>query len=365
LGVKTRGAMVTTLTRYCTPLRYPGGKAKLAKYVKEVLKKNRLADGHYVEAYAGGAAIAVELLLHEYVSHVHINDISRPLYMFWRSVLTQTDRFARKIRDTRLTIRAWDRHKNILRHAAEYDELDVGFAFFFLNRTNRSGILNAGVIGGRDQSGDYGIDARYNARNLIARVEAIANLQSRISVSNEDALIFLRGLLPTLPKKSLIYLDPPYYVKGKDLYPDHYGHEDHQEIAKYMSDVRGHNWVVSYDDVQSIRSMYKSFRGIQYELNYSARESRNGREVMYFCDGLQIPSAAGTFTPLAHIRAASTRGTNGSKRRRPAEQRTRKAALQNSRTAVAVHKQPYQHSRSRGEGHGARVQHRSKASSNC
>ncbi len=293
--------MVAALSRYYTPLRYPGGKAKLAGYVKEILKKNELVDGHYVEAYAGGAAVAIELLLHEYVRHIHVNDISRPLYKFWTSMLMQTDRFARKIRDTRLTVRVWDRHKNILRHADEHDDLDVGFAFFFLNRTNRSGILNAGVIGGRDQTGNYGIDARYNAKELITRVEAIANLRKRISVSNGDALLFLRRLLPSLPKKSLIYLDPPYYVKGKDLYPDHYGHKDHEQIARYVKGIRKHNWIVSYDDVGSVRKMYESFRGIRYGLNYSARESRSGQEVMYFCDGLDIPAVADSFTPLAHV----------------------------------------------------------------
>jgi DNA adenine methylase len=231
-------------------------------------------------------------------------------------MLKQTDRFARKIRDTKLTVHTWDRHKNILRGIDQHDEFDVGFAFFFLNRTNRSGILNAGVIGGRDQTGNYGIDARYNAKELIARVEAIANLGGRISISNEDALTFLRTLLPKLPGKSLIYLDPPYYVKGKDLYPDHYGHKDHQQIAKYVSGVRTHRWLVSYDDVQPIREMYDSFHGIQYELSYSAHDSKHGREVMYFCDELEIPATAESFLPLAHIRPGGGSKVQTSHRRR-------------------------------------------------
>ena len=70
-----------------TPLRYPGGKAKLAPYVKNLMKVNRLLDGEYVEPYAGSAAIALELLFHEYVSKIHINDISRPVHAFWKSAL--------------------------------------------------------------------------------------------------------------------------------------------------------------------------------------------------------------------------------------------------------------------------------------
>ena len=155
-----------------TPLRYPGGKGRLAPFVKAIIEKNRLMDGEYVEPYAGGAAIAFELLLHEYVSHVHINDISRPVYAFWKSALDDTDRLSRLIRDTRLTMKVRDKQKNILTHQGDYDDLALGFAMFFLNRTNRSGILNAGVIGGRDQSGPWKMDARYNAAELARRIAA-------------------------------------------------------------------------------------------------------------------------------------------------------------------------------------------------
>jgi DNA adenine methylase len=134
-----------------TPLRYPGGKARLALFVKRLVQANDLLDGEYVETYAGGAAVAVELLLHEYVSRIHINDISRPIHAFWKSVLGDTDELCRLVQDTRLTMRVRDRQKDILTNQDDHDDLALGFAMFFLNRTNRSGILNAGVIGGRDQ----------------------------------------------------------------------------------------------------------------------------------------------------------------------------------------------------------------------
>jgi DNA adenine methylase len=301
----------SSLDRYFTPLRYPGGKAKLAPYVKAILEKNELLDGHYAEAYAGGAAVAMELLLHEYVSHIHINDISKPLYQFWTSVLDRTDEVSRKIRDTRLSVPSWDRQKRIFQRPNDHDDLEVGFAFFFLNRTNRSGILRAGIIGGRDQSGKWKIDARYNPPELIARVEAIAMLRDRVSVYNEDAMAFIRRLLPELPEKSLIYLDPPYYVKGKDLYLDYYDHDDHRRIANYIGRVQRKNWIVSYDDVEAVRALYAPFRGIQYELNYSARESRTGTEVMYFCDGLRIPRSAESFARLARIDRRQYRAGRG------------------------------------------------------
>jgi len=282
-----------------TPLRYPGGKGKLAAFVKELMKSNGLLDGEYAEPYAGGAAIALELLLQEYVSRIHINDISRPVHAFWKSVLDETDKLVQLVRDTPLTVRAWDKQKLVIANSSDHDDLTLGFATFFLNRTNRSGILNAGIIGGRDQTGPWKIDARYNAPELAHRIEAIANLKSRISLSREDAKKFLLKRLDRWPGKTLIYLDPPYYIKGKELYFDFYTHKDHEQVAKLvMQKIRCQKWIVSYDNVESIKDMYKGSRSISYRIGYSAREAREGAEVMFFCDDLIIPQLAGAMLPL-------------------------------------------------------------------
>jgi DNA adenine methylase len=273
-----------------TPLRYPGGKAKLAGFAKGVIEENRLNDGTYVEPYAGGAAIALELLFHEYVSNVYINDINRPVYAFWKSTLDHTEELLRFIRDTPLTVRAWDKQKLILTRQAEHDDLAVGCAMFFLNRTNRSGILNGGIIGGRDQTGPWKIDARYNKCELSFRVESIAKLRRRIHLSKMDALTFISSNLKKWPENTLIYLDPPYYRKGKDLYLDYYSHEDHERVASTITkNIRLQKWMVSYDDARPIRRMYSKYRHVSYRIGYSARRVREGREVMFFCDNLKIP----------------------------------------------------------------------------
>jgi DNA adenine methylase len=287
-----------------TPLRYPGGKGKLAAFIKSLVKKNGLLDGEYVEPYAGGAAIAMELLLHEYVSRVHINDISRPVWAFWRSVLDHTDELCRLIRDTRLTVRSWDRQKKIFSHPDDHDDLALGFAMFYLNRTNRSGIYNAGVIGGRYQTGRWKIDARYNAHELVQRIVAIASMRNRISLTRKDALKFLRSGVDKWPERTLIYCDPPYYVKGRDLYYDFYQPEDHAEVASFVTDeINRQKWVVSYDNVPAIRALYSGFRRLVYSVGYSARDARKGTEVMFFCDDLKVPPPVGAMTSTArHIR---------------------------------------------------------------
>ncbi|HAY93871.1 DNA adenine methylase, partial [Shewanella sp.] len=78
---------------FYTPLRYPGGKGKLAYYLKALIQENNLLDCHYIEPFAGGAGVAFELLMQEYVRKVTINDIDPAIHAFWFSVLNHTDEF--------------------------------------------------------------------------------------------------------------------------------------------------------------------------------------------------------------------------------------------------------------------------------
>jgi DNA adenine methylase len=273
-----------------TPLRYPGGKAKLAPFIKQLVKLNRLLDGEYVEPCAGGAAVALELLFHEYVSAVHINDISRAVYAFWKSVLSHTEDLCKLVLDTPLTLATWDRQRAVLKCAEDHEDLELGFATFFLNRTNRSGILNGGIIGGRDQTGPWKIDARYNARELVYRIQSIARMRGRIHLTRQDALHFLESGIGKWPAKTLIYLDPPYYVKGRDLYYDYYEPSDHARLASFMrSRVKSQLWIVSYDNEPAVRELYQGSPYMVYEIPYSARTTRRGSEIMFFGDGLKVP----------------------------------------------------------------------------
>jgi DNA adenine methylase len=282
-----------------TPLRYPGGKGKLAPYIKELMKENRLLDGEYVEAYAGGAAIGLELLFHDYVSKIHINDLSRPVYAFWHSVLNRTDELCKLIHDTPLSVRAWDRQKQVFQNEQKFGDLTLGFATFFLNRTNRSGILNGGIIGGRDQSGPWKIDARFNRKELIFRIESIAKIKRRISLTSMDALEFLKGGIDAWPSKTLIYLDPPYYEKGSELYYDFYEHKDHKTLADFVvAKLVRQRWVVSYDNCSPIREFYKGCQRLTYGLGYSAREARKGSEVIFFSNSLQAVPLTGPFKTI-------------------------------------------------------------------
>ena len=198
-------------TNYYSPLRYPGGKGKLSHYVQLLIEYNLLTDGHYVEPYAGGASVVLSLLFNEYVQKIHINDYDFRIYAFWDSVLNQTDELCEKIIETDITIKNWEKQKEIQQSPNNYNNLEIGFSTFFLNRTNRSGILKAGVIGGKNQTGDWKIDARFNKDDLIQRIKKISRYKNRISLYNLDAVDLTNRLDKELPDKTLFYFDPPYY----------------------------------------------------------------------------------------------------------------------------------------------------------
>lgn len=273
---------------FYSPLRYPGGKGKVSDYFKQVFKENLLYDGIYVEPYAGGASVALSLLFNEYASKIIINDIDRSIFGFWHSVLNNPDELCKLIKDTKITVNAWEKQKKIQKAKEEHSLLEVGFSTFFLNRTNRSGILNAGIIGGREQTGNWKIDARYNKPELISRIERIAQYKEKIELHNNDAVKLVKSLRKTLPSKALFYFDPPYFVKGKDLYLNYYEANDHQDIATEINKVDKQKWIVTYDNVQPIRNLYKSYRKVKYSLNYSAAQASKGEEVMIFSNNIHI-----------------------------------------------------------------------------
>lgn len=273
-----------------TPLRYPGGKSRFAPYIAELMQLNGIEGGHYLEPYAGGAGVALELLFHGHAKHIHINDFDPAVNAFWVSVTQNPDGILRLLNDTPVTMDQWFKWRSILNGVTEATILEQGFATLFMNRTNRSGILKAGVIGGKAQAGDYQMDARFKKDVLSKRIMRIAENAKNISVYKEDALLLLSRAKEFLPMNSLTYLDPPYYVKGQGLYRNFYAHDDHEAIANLIQARKfQHKWVVSYDAVDQIKEMYKLSKQLTYDLNYTAQRKYVGNEVMFFSKTLKIP----------------------------------------------------------------------------
>lgn len=280
--------------RVLSPLRYPGGKSKIADFVKQIVKDNDLLDGVYVEPYAGGAAVALSLLMDEYVSRIVINDKDRSIYAFWYSVLNETELLCQKIANTPVTIETWRYQREIQspENKEVVDLLTLGFSTLFMNRTNRSGIIKAGVIGGLSQTGNYKIDARYKKDELIARVRRIAAYANRIELYNEDAVDLVNRITHIAPRKTILYLDPPYFKKGRGLYMNYYKDSDHQKIRDAIARIDAFRWIVSYDSSSFIKALYEKYRSQDFYLNYSANNNGKGREVLFFSDNCIISETA-------------------------------------------------------------------------
>jgi DNA adenine methylase len=273
-----------------SPLRYPGGKARVSGFVKNLINCNALLGGNYVEPYVGGGAVALSLLFGDYVKNIYINDKDRSIYAFWYSVLHYADDLCTMIFETPINMENWLIQKDIQSNKQKSDLLTLGFSTFFLNRTNRSGIIKAGVIGGKNQDGRYKIDARYQKDNLIMRIRKICEYRDRIKLSQKDAVEFVMDLAKIMPENTLYYLDPPYYKKGRDLYMNYYNDHDHLQIKEAVEKAGINKWIISYDDVEEITNMYSNYRQKKFLLSYSASRHTKGKEVMIFSNNMIIPN---------------------------------------------------------------------------
>jgi DNA adenine methylase len=274
---------------FASPLRYPGGKGRLGPWLATLMRANGLKGGCYAEPYAGGAGAALFLLLQGHAGRIVINDADPAIYAFWDCVVNRTDAFVRKITRTLPTMEARALAKQVLERPGGYEPLEVGFAAFLLNRTSRSGILNGGVIGGKAQSGAYRLDARYNKDNLIARIRSIGVMSEKIQVHGLDALEFFEKVGERLPpKKSLIYLDPPYYVKGSQLYRNSYQHDDHVAVGEVVKSLT-RPVLVTYDDASAIRKIYRGMDWTLFSLKYSTHLSRPLASEILFYKNLTLP----------------------------------------------------------------------------
>lgn len=265
---------------YNSPLRYPGGKTKLVAYVLETLEINNLIGGTYIEPFAGGAGIAWYLLLNNKVNRVCINDLNPSVHAFWYCVLNRTQELTKLIIETPVTIEEWHKQK-LIQDDESSEILKLGFSTFFLNRTNRSGIIKGGVMGGKNQDGKYKLDCRYNKEKLIKKIESIAKLKDKITLTKKDAKTFLIEDLDSIEEKCLINIDPPYYVKGKGLYQNFFEHNDHLELRNVIRTLN-RPWIVTYDNAPEINSLYKEFTPSSFDLAYTAQVKRKGSEVIIY-----------------------------------------------------------------------------------
>lgn len=275
---------------YYSPLRYPGGKGKLASFMEYMIDQLGHRGGTYIEPFAGGAGIAMELLLRNVVSRIVINDYDKAVWSFWKAILTETDRFVEEIRTVPLTVDEWQKQHEILVTQNDKYSFELGFAAFYLNRTNRSGIIKGGVIGGQEQAKDWKMDVRFKREELVTRIQRIAARKKDIKLYNKDVNSFIKNYVPLYEENALIYFDPPYFRKGQQLYMNFFNYKDHVRIEQEIREHVNCDWIITYDYEPQIEEIYHNYNLRLYDLNYSVSTKRKANELMIFKDGIFIPS---------------------------------------------------------------------------
>lgn len=268
-----------------SPLRYPGGKGRMYGQIKSIIEDNKLSDLTYTEPFAGGFGIGIKLLTNCDVKRVIINDADKYIYAFWYSVFFETDKLVDKIRNTEINITNWKLQKEIYSEYEGDSKSVLGFSAFFLNRTNYSGVLKGGPIGGLEQKGKYKINCRMNKEKLIKRIIEISKFKEAVEIYNYDAIDFIKNIV--LPRKKDIFInfDPPYVKKGHELYKNYYTKDNHKELAEFVcNNLKDVKWVMTYDACDLIKDLYSDYNPTEYNLNHYAGKMKIGKE--YFIKNL-------------------------------------------------------------------------------
>lgn len=266
-----------------SPLRYPGGKNKIYDKVLKILKP--YSPTTYIEPFLGGASLPLRLLYNNEVDKIIINDYDKSVYAFWYSVLNHTDELVELIKNEPVTIENWHKHKAIMKNKEnEPNLLKLGFSMLFLNRTNRSGILNAGVIGGLKQEGNYKLDCRFNKDKIVEKIKVVGGLRDNIELYNMDVNEFIKKVIP---RDSFTFFDPPYYHKGKSLYPEFFTETDHIALRDTIEKCMGRSpWIITYDNADEITNLYSNYTIEEFSTHHSIANKGIATEIMIYSNAM-------------------------------------------------------------------------------
>lgn len=261
----------------------------MAGLLGRIRRLNRLGVQALAEPFAGGAGASLTLLYLDEMHKIYINDADPAIHDFWWCLVYRSKAFLKKLSETRVSMAEWRRQRDIYRNPGRASRIRRGFAAFYLNRCNHSGILlNGGPIGGIKQAGKWKLNARFNKFELRRRCEKVAEHRKRIVVSGEDGINFLDRIDAD---KTMLFLDPPYFNKGSTLYLDTFDEKKHRELSDCLHEMRDETWVLTYDDCPQVRAMYRGWASIRpFFLSYTANRRFRGREVLITPRWMQIPS---------------------------------------------------------------------------
>lgn len=258
----------------------------MAPFLRHVIEAQRTRPVFYAEPFAGGAGAAMQLLSDGVVEHVALNDLNGGITSFWRAVFEENDRLAEAVRTAELSLGMWHQQREI-QLDAQADPFERGFATFYLNRTNRSGILGGRPIGGLEQTGTWKLDARFNKADLVARIRHLSSFRDRVTVTQNEGRLFLDALDGDRTEK-MIYVDPPYLKQGEDLYLANMLYRDHVNLARTLLRLKS-PWLLTYDrDDRIPEQFYPGLACAAFSISHTAAIQHLGKEYLVVPEHVRV-----------------------------------------------------------------------------
>ena len=276
-----------------TPLRYPGGKSRLLGYVERFLKANHISPDCVCEPFAGTASISVGLLQKGLVDSAYICEKDPLIVAYWKAVKYHIDELVESVKSVEVSMDTWFDFKKYLPENAQtrFSVTELALAFLFYNRTNYSGIIKGGPLGGKSQKSPYKLGCRFNKPTIIEKLLDLSKVSENIHINLGDGLEFMKRESSNRSVESIFfYVDPPFYNAGKDLYREFFNDKDHIELADFLADLES-PWLLSYDDSEFIRNLYKEKRNAKIYIDYQANFLKKSAGELLFSNRVIPPGS--------------------------------------------------------------------------
>jgi DNA adenine methylase len=288
----------TAARRYISPLRYPGGKARMAPFLGEMFAQQVAAMDVeiWLEPFAGGAGAGLSMLEADAVGEVWLTEKNPAIAAMWRAVLGEGEALAARVETTAPDMALWGWARETVAAAGEQEvpDLDLGFAALVINRCSRSGIVTSrvGPIGGKSQDGRWTLASRWNGAALAERIRHLATLRRSIRFTEGDAICAIADLDGSgIEDEVLAFVDPPYIREGNRLYAHGMSELDHRRLAGALN-ASPARWMLTYDDEPSVaEALYPQRRVLAYRISNTANRQRIATEYAVFSGNLLLPSA--------------------------------------------------------------------------
>lgn len=263
---------------YKSPLRYPGGKSRAIKILKDYFPRN---FSEYREPFFGGGSVGIYLSQISQQKQIPFfaNDLNQDAYCFWQILKTQNKVLINEIQRIKEAFKnGRELYESILsRRNENLNNFQRAVDFFVLNRITFSGVVDCG---GYSQKA---FESRFT-HTSIERLKNMDTMLQNFIFSNES----YENLLQKEGKDVFIFLDPPYYSATKSrLYGkkgDLHTNFNHQRLCANLKNTK-HKFLLTYDDSNFIRELYQDFYISNYSLqygmnNYKQTQAAKGAELL-------------------------------------------------------------------------------------